>query len=135
MVRSDQTLDAIAAHVSQAVARLYVDEFGKGPVHAETSIRGDVVVTILRDVLTNAEKVLHAGGRGDNVLIARMLWQHATDRRLREAVGRAVGCPVLVAISGFQLDHDMASETFILALPGEASALTASLVARPNLAG
>ena len=63
MVRSDQTLDATAAHVSQAVARLYVDEFGKGPVHAETSIRGDVVVTILRDVLTNAEKVLHAGGQ------------------------------------------------------------------------
>ncbi len=106
---------ALERRVSEVVARLYLDEFGKGPLYSETSIRGGVVVTVLRDVLTNAEKALYAGGRGDTVLTTRMLWQHATDQRFRDVVGRAVGREVVVAISGFELEHDMASETFILA--------------------
>lgn len=103
--------------VSDVVARLYLDEFGKGPLYSETSIRADVVVTVLREVLTSAEKALYASGRGDSVLTTRMLWQHATDQRFRDGVGRVVGREVVVAISGFELEHDMASETFILAPP------------------
>ena len=112
-----QPEDATERRVSDVVARLYLDEFGKGPLYSETSIRGSVVVTVLRDVLTNAEKALYTRGRGDSVLTTRMLWQHATDQRFRDGVGRAVGREVVVAISGFELEHDMASETFILAPP------------------
>lgn len=103
--------------VSDIVARLYLDEFGKGPLYSETSIRAGVIVTVLREVLTSAEKALYVSGRGDSVLTTRMLWQHATDRRFRDGVGRVVGREVVVAISGFDLEHDMASETFILAPP------------------
>ncbi len=118
-----QSQDALAQRVSNVVARLYLDTFGKGPLHSETFIRGDMVVTVLRDVLTQAEKLLYANGKGDSVLTTRMLWQHATDLRFKEGVGRALGREVLVAISGFELDHDMASETFILA-PSSSSALS-----------
>ena len=101
--------------MSEVVARMYLDEFGKGPLYSETSIRGGVILTVLRDVLTSAEKALYAGGRGDSVLTTRMLWQQVTDARFRDAVGRVVGREVVVAISGFELEHDMASETFIIA--------------------
>ena len=33
---------ATAIAVSEAVSRLYLDKFGKGPVHAETFVNGDV---------------------------------------------------------------------------------------------
>jgi uncharacterized protein YbcI len=110
--------DAVERRVSKAVERLYLDRFGKGPLYTLTSIRGDVIVTVMRDVLTPAEKALAGSGRGDSVLTTRMLWQHATDVLFKAAVGGAVGRKVLVAISGFELDHDMASETFILAPAG-----------------
>ncbi len=107
--------DAAERRVSQVVERLYLDQFGKGPLYCETSIRGGVVVTVMREILTQAEKALYAGGKGDTVLTTRMLWQHATDLAFKDGVGTAVGREVLVAISGFELEHDMASETFILA--------------------
>jgi uncharacterized protein YbcI len=112
-----QPENSMERRVSDFVARLYLDEFGKGPLYSETSIRGGLVVTVLREVLTSAEKALYASGRGDSVLTTRMLWQHATDRRFREGVACVVGREVVVAISGFELEHDMASETFILAAP------------------
>lgn len=110
-----QLESTLERHVSAVVERLYLDKFGKGPLYTETSIRAGVVVTVLREVLTKAEKALYAGGRGDSVLTTRMLWQHATDKAFREGVGHVVGREVVVAISGFELEHDMASETFILA--------------------
>jgi uncharacterized protein YbcI len=105
----------VEERVSEAVARLYLDNFGKGPLHSETSIRDRVVLTVMREVLTGAERELHARGRGDAVLTARMLWQHATDRLFKDAIGAVLGREVTVVISGFDLDSDMASGTFVLA--------------------
>ena len=44
--------DETTAAVSEAVSRLFLDKFGKGPVHAETYVNGDVAVTLMRDVFT-----------------------------------------------------------------------------------
>ncbi|MEA2299094.1 MAG: hypothetical protein QOF77_2030 [Solirubrobacteraceae bacterium] len=111
-------VDELAAQrVSDAVARVYLEEFGRGPLVVETSIRGEVVLSVLRGVLGPAEKVLCAAGRHDIVLAVRRLWREATDAIFKEAVGSAVGSAVLVAVSGVQLEHDMATETFILGGP------------------
>jgi uncharacterized protein YbcI len=101
--------------VSDAVARLYLDKFGKGPLAAETFISGDVVTTVLRDVYTAAERALIAGGRSDSVLVTRSLWQHATDGAFKQAVEEVLGRTVLSAVSGFGLNDDVATEVFLLA--------------------
>jgi len=109
--------DPVATRVSDAIARLYLDKFGKGPLRAETVIYGDFVMTLLRDVYTPAEKAMIVAGKQDSVLTTRMLWQHSTDLLFKASVARVIGREVLVAISGFELEHDMASEVFVLAPP------------------
>jgi uncharacterized protein YbcI len=105
---------SLCSLVSDAVAGLYLDKFGRGPLQTTTFIHGDVVVTLLTDVFTPAEKVLAAAGKVDSVLKLRMLWQHSTDELFRAKVSDIIGRDVLTAISGFDLRRDMASEVFVL---------------------
>lgn len=95
--------------------RLYLDRYGKGPLHTETFVNGDVVTTLLRDVFTPVEKAMIASGRHDSVLVNRMQWQSATDALFREAVAEVTGRDVVAAISGFDAVHDLATEVFVLA--------------------
>jgi uncharacterized protein YbcI len=106
--------DSTCAQVSDAVSGLYLDKFGRGPLETKTFIHGDVVVTLLSDVFTPAEKALDQAGKRDSVLTTRMLWQHSTDELFKASVSDVTGRGVLTAISGFDLDHDMASEVFVL---------------------
>lgn len=109
------TADAVSARVSAAVERLYLDRYGKGPLHTETFINGDVITTLMRDVFTPVEKAMVEDGRNDSVLVNRMQWQSATDEMFRSAVGEATGRGVLAAVSGFDAAHDIATEVFVLA--------------------
>jgi len=111
---------ATAAAVSEAVSRLFLDKFGKGPVHAETFVNGDVVTTLMRDVFTVAERTMIADGKAENVLTTRMLWQAATDDMFKAAVAEVTGRRVLTVISGFELKDEVATEVFVLAPVAEA---------------
>ena len=105
---------ATAAAVSEAVTRLFLDKFGKGPVHAETFVNGDVLTTLMRDVFTVAERTMIADGKGDSVLTTRMLWQQATDDMFKDAIADVTGRRVLTVISGFELNTAGATEVFVL---------------------
>lgn len=100
--------------ISAAVARLYLDTFGKGPLHAVTFINGDVVTTVLHEVFTGAELAMVAGGRADSVLTTRVLWQHATDAAFKDVIKAVTGRRVLTVVSGFELQDDVATEVFVL---------------------
>lgn len=106
--------DDTAGAVSEAVTRLFLDKFGKGPLHVETFVTGDVYLTLMRDVFSPAERAMIADGRHENVLTTRMLWQKATDSMFKEAIGAVTGRRVLAVISGFEIDRDMASEVFVM---------------------
>lgn len=106
--------DRTAARISDDVERLYLDKFGRGPLHTETFFNGDVVTTLLREVFTPAEKTMIDSGKADSVLATRMQWQSATDELFRSAVAEATGRRVLAAISGFDAAHDLATEVFVL---------------------
>lgn len=105
----------MATAVSEVVARLFLDKFGRGPMHVETFINGDVLTTLMRDVFTPAERSMIAAGKSDSVLSTRMLWQQATSSSFKDAVSEATGRQVLSVISGFELDEELATEVFILA--------------------
>lgn len=105
----------VAIEISDAVERLYLDRFGKGPLRTDTFLHGDVITTLLRDVFTPVEKALIDDGRSDSVLSNRIQWQSATDALFRSAVAQATGRDVLAAISGFDAAHDLATEVFVLA--------------------
>ena len=106
---------SITSAVSARVERLYLDRYGKGPLHTETFVNGDVLTTLMRDVFTPAEKAMVDDGRHDSVLVTRMQWQNATDSLFREAVAEATGRGVLAAVSGLDPVHDLATVVFVLA--------------------
>ncbi len=107
--------DPVEAAISQAVVRLYLDKFGKGPLHARTQVHGDVATTVMRDVFTGAERALIGAGRADSVLTNRMLWQRATEEDFKTTVAAACGRAVVTVVSGFAIDDDVATEVFVLA--------------------
>ena len=109
------TDDETAAAVSEAVSRLFLEKFGKGPLHIDTYVNGDVMTTLMSDVLNAGERVMIADGRQVSVLTTRMLWQRATEAMFKEAVGAATGREVLAVISGLELNKEMGSEVFVLA--------------------
>jgi uncharacterized protein YbcI len=111
---TDSPID-VAGAISETVTRLFLEKFGKGPMHVETFVQGDVATTLMRDVLTVAERAMISDGHQETVLTARMLWQHATDQMFKAAVGEATGRQVLSVISGVDLAEEMASEVFVFA--------------------
>ena len=109
------TDQATAAAVSDAVSRLFLDKFGKGPLRVETFVNGDVATTVMHDVFTTAERFLIRDGKGDSVLTTRMLWQQATTETFKRVVSEAAGREVLTVVSGFELDTEVGTEVFLLA--------------------
>ncbi len=107
--------EGVESAVSEAVSRLYLDKFGKGPMHSETFVNGNVLTTVMHDVFTAVERELVANGKSDSVLTNRMLWQEATDAVFKEAVGRVTGRDVLTVVSGYEVHREVATEVFILA--------------------
>ena len=92
--------------MSEAVARLFLDKFGKGPLHVETYVNGDVAVTLMRDVFTPAERTMIADGKtGERAhhadAVAAGDRGHVQGAPSRDATGRRV----LAVISGFELDR------------------------------
>ena len=103
------------AAISQAVVRLYLDKFGKGPMQVSTRVDTDTATTVMREVFTGAEHALITAGRADSVLTTRMLWQRATEADFKARIGEAAGRAVLTVVSGFAIDDDVATEVFLLA--------------------
>jgi len=87
---------------------------GRGPKTASTSHNGNVLVTLMHEVLTHAEKSLTENGQIDAVNTIRHLFQEAMAADFREAVERLTGGKVVAFISGNHIDPDIAAELFIL---------------------
>lgn len=111
---SSPSSDDVSVRVSDAVARLYLDRFGKGPLHTSTFVTEEVITTVMRQVFTHAEKSMISDGNSDSVLITRVQWQSATNDLFRAAVAEVTGRTVTAAISGFDTENDLASEVFVL---------------------
>jgi uncharacterized protein YbcI len=87
---------------------------GRGPKTASTFHYGNVLVTLMHDVLAHAEKSLTDKGQIAAVDHIRHLFQETMEADFREAVERLTGRKVLAFISGNHIDPDIAAELFIL---------------------
>ena len=105
------------AAVTSALVGIHTGHLGRGPSSASTFHHGNVMVTMMHDVLTPAERTLAAGPKAEAVTIMRHLFQEAMETDYRAAVERITGRKVLVFISGNNLAPDVAAELFILDSP------------------
>jgi len=115
MERSDQlTGGELNAAVTSALVGIHHKYLGRGPTTASTFHYGNVLVTMMHEVLTHAEKSLSQSGEIKAVDHIRHLFQETMADDFREAVERLTGRKVLAFISGNHIDPDIAAELFIL---------------------
>ena len=102
------------AAVTREVIRVQNECHGRGPKKAFSFHSGNVLTTVMEEVLTAAERRLAGNGEGDAVLNMRSLYQRSMEPELRRGIEEVTGCRVLALMSDNHLEPDMAVEVFIL---------------------
>jgi len=107
---------SILADVSREMVRLYKEQFGRGPTKARTDWAGpDVLMTVLEDTLTLAERNLVRMGEHQKVRDMRTFFQYATLVEFCEPVERLTGRHVRSFLSAIDTEvNGLAMETFVL---------------------
>lgn len=105
------------AAITSALVGIHTQYLGRGPRAASTFHHGHVLVTLMHDVLTPAEKSLTRNNQSEAVGHLRHLFQETMEADFREAVERLTGREVLAFISGNHIEPDIAAELFILDAP------------------
>ena len=106
---------AIRSAISQAVVQLHADHYGKGATQAKTYVWDDnVVVTVLRDVLTVAERTLVEADRADKVRELRATFQSSLEPTFRTAIEALTGRRVDSFMSQVDPDRGLGVEVFVL---------------------
>jgi uncharacterized protein YbcI len=101
------------AAVTSALVGIHHRYLGRGPETASTFHYGNVLVTLMHEVLTRSEKSLTRTDQVEAVRHIRHVFQETMEADFREAVERLTGRKVLAFISGKHLDPDVAAELFI----------------------
>jgi uncharacterized protein YbcI len=102
------------AAVTSALVEIHNEHLGRGPKTASTFYSGNVLVTLMSGVLTQAEKSLTDPRHIDAVTNMRHLFQRTMEADFRLAVERLTGRKVIAFINGNQVEPDVAAELFIL---------------------
>ena len=109
-----QTTRERAREISRGVVNLYKKHTGRGPSHARTHIHEDLVVTLLRDTMTQAEQTLKDEDRAEMIREQRRVFQDAFRKEAKALVERTTGSRVVAFLSDHAIGPDYAVEVFVL---------------------
>jgi len=102
------------AALTSALVGIHTVHLGRGPKTASTFHHGNVVVTLMHEVMTPAERTLATSGNATAVTNMRHLFQETMQGEFTAAVERLTGLKVVAFISGNHVEPDMAAEVFVL---------------------
>jgi len=105
---------AMRSAISQAIVRIHAEHYGKGATQAKTYVWDNLVVTLLCDVLTVAERTLVDVDRSDTVRELRSAFQFGLERTFRAAVEGVTGRRVHSFMSQVDPVNGLAVEVFVL---------------------
>jgi uncharacterized protein YbcI len=105
------------AAVARTVVRYHNEHLGRGPTRARAFYRDNVMIVMLQDALTKAERSLAASGRTEAVHKLREAFQESMRGDLVATVEQLTGCKVVAFMSTNHLDPDYAAEIFVLDRP------------------
>jgi uncharacterized protein YbcI len=102
------------AALTREVVRIHTASLGRGPNKSFSFHNGNVVVTVLHEVLTKAEQSLAENEHGEAALSMRQLFQRTMAEEMKASVENLTARKVVAFMSDNHLDPDMAVEVFIL---------------------
>jgi uncharacterized protein YbcI len=100
--------------ISREMVGLMKDYLGRGPTRARTYVRDNVIVVVLQDTMTKAERKLVQDGKPDAVRDVRRVFQETLRHETSEAIERLTGRKVISFLSDHDVHTDMAAEVFLL---------------------
>jgi uncharacterized protein YbcI len=100
--------------VSNLVVRIYADRVGRGPTKARAYADRDIIVCVMEDTMTKAERTLVASGCSAAVKQARDALQETMREDLVAGVEALTGQRVVAQIGTSMLEPDVTSDLFIL---------------------
>ena len=107
--------------ISDGIAAMHREHYGRGADRTRTLIHQDVVMTRLEDCFTTVEKKMIAEGAFGQVREPRTMFQDWMRPRFTEIVENATGRKVRAFFSQVCRDPDMAVELFLLEAAGHAT--------------
>jgi uncharacterized protein YbcI len=110
-----KALGEMRAMISKEIVRLQAEYYGKGPTKAKTYIVDDLVVVVLEESFTRAEKTLAERGEREAIQHIRRRFQQQMADSFTSVVEQATGRKVRVFLSETDIDQDVSVELFLLA--------------------
>ena len=110
-----KALGETRAKISKEIVRLQAEYYGKGPTKAKTYIVDDLVVVVLEESFTRAEKTLVERGEREAIQQIRRRFQQQMAESFISIVEQATGRRVRTFLSETDIDQDVSVETFLLA--------------------
>jgi len=107
--------EGVTRDLSQAMVRIYREQFGRGPETVSTRFSGpDVIVSLLGNSLTPVERSMLKMGEEQRLRDVRSTFQHATESIFRAEVERITGRRVIGFMSDIDVHNDLSCEVFTL---------------------
>jgi uncharacterized protein YbcI len=101
--------------IAREMVALHRQYYGRGPTKAKTYISGDIVVVVLEETFTKAERTLIERGEADGIQGIRRRFQRAMADQFVALVEQATGRRVRSFLSETDVEEDLSVEVFILA--------------------
>jgi uncharacterized protein YbcI len=111
----DRSLGDVRAEISSEIIRLQAEYYGRGPTKARTYIVEDVVVVVLEETFTRAERTLIERGDREAIQQIRRRFQQHMAESFISVVEQATGRKVRSFLSDTDVGQDISIETFLLA--------------------
>jgi uncharacterized protein YbcI len=105
----------IRATIARQIGELQSEYYGRGPTKARTYVNDDLVVVVLEETFTPAEKTLIARGESAGIQDIRRRFQHVMAEQFKAIIEQATGRRVRSFLSETDLEQDLSVEIFILA--------------------
>ena len=110
-----KSLGEMRATISREMVRLQAEYYGKGPTRAKTYIVDDLVVVVLEETFTRAERTLAERGEREAIQHIRRRFQQQMADKFTAVVEHATGRKVRAFLSETNIEQDVSVETFLLA--------------------
>jgi uncharacterized protein YbcI len=107
--------------IANEIGRLVAEFTGRGATKSRAFVYDDVVVCLLEDGATKAERNLVAAGKDELVRIQRDALQRAMETQLVASVERLTGRTVGTFLSGISTLGESSVEVFVLEADGSAN--------------
>ena len=119
---SDDSGTPLRLAISNAVVGTNKELFGRGPTKARVIIQREIVVCVLADCLTTAERTLVQSGHSDRVALLRHEMNTVARPKLISLIEGLTGLSVIATTAGIDLEAGEQVTTFTLDGPLESHA-------------